>query len=640
MITITYNGKQNDFKKGVTPLEIAKSMGKQIGQNIVAARFNNELIDLKRPLGKNGKIEFVTTDKPEGIEIYWHSTSHLMANAIKNLYPEAKISIGPAIEKGFYYDIDYKEQFTLDDLEKIEEEMKKIAQQDIEIERKILNTKDAIKHFSGLNEDYKVELLEEIEDDNVSLYFQGNFSDLCRGPHLPSTGYIKNFKLTSLAGAYWRGDERNKMLQRIYGISFPQKKELKNYLNFLEEAKKRDHRKLGKELDLFSFHNEAPGFAFWHPKGMVIVREIYKFMRCLYKEWDYQEILTPILMNENLWRQSGHWEKFHEEMYFTQIEDTTYALKPMNCPGSILIYKNDLKSYRDLPLRYPEFGHDHRNERSGNLHGLFRVRAFVQDDAHIYCTPEMIKQEITTLITLTKKVYDVFGFSNYRVELSTRPEKYIGSLRLWNTAEDTLANVLKELEIQYIVNEGDGAFYGPKIDFHVFDSLNRSWQCGTIQLDFAMPERFDLEYTDSDGAKKRPVMLHRTILGSVERFIGILIEHYAGDLPFWIAPMQVVVIPISEKHHDYAKKVRQLLYDDDFRVDIDDRSEKVGYKIREAELKKIPYMCIVGDKEIATNQVSLRKRKKGDIGSKPLEDITGFFNEERGNVFLEIKRGE
>jgi len=639
-ITLNINGKSQIYKGGITPLDIAVSTGRAKNKKLVAAKYNGELIDLSSPLHEDGNLEYVTTDVPEGMEVYWHSTSHLMANAIKNLYPDAKISIGPAIEKGFYYDIDYKEQYTPDDLVKIEEEMQNIAQQNLPIERKILNRKDAIKHFSDLKEDYKTELLEEIEDKEVSVYFQGNFSDLCRGPHLPSTGYIKNFKLMSLAGAYWRGDERNKMLQRIYGISFPEKKELKSHLHFLEEAKKRDHRRLGKELDLFSFHKEAPGFAFWHPKGMVIVREIYNFLRYLYKEWGYREILTPVLMNEELWRQSGHWEKFKEEMYFTNIDDVTYALKPMNCPGSILIYKNSLRSYRDLPIRYPEFGHDHRNEKSGHLHGLIRVRGFIQDDAHIYCTPGQIKEEITTLINLTNKIYRLFGFTNFKVELSTRPEKYIGSLEIWDSAEQTLADVLEELDLSYKLNEGDGAFYGPKIDFHIFDCLNRSWQCGTIQLDFAMPDRFELEYMDSDGSKKRPVMLHRTFLGSIERFIGILIEHYGGDLPFWIAPVQILVVPISEKHHEYAKKVNDFLFDNDFRVDVDYRSEKVGYKIREAELKKIPFMCIVGDKEISANQISLRKRKKGDIGSKNFEELISFLNSEKGNIFQELKKGE
>ena len=640
-IKISVNkGKEEQFKSGITAGEVAELHAKPILHKIVAARFNEEPVDLYKPLEENGTLEFITNDTPEGLEVYWHSTSHLMANAVKNLFPEAKIAIGPAIEKGFYYDIDYKESFTPDDLEKIEKEMKKIADENLKLERRILSREEAIKHFSGLHEDYKVELLNEMEDDTVSLYFQGNFSDLCRGPHLVSTGKIKYYKLTSLAGAYWRGDERNKMLQRIYGISFPVRKDLKEHLRLLEEAKKRDHRKLGKELDLFSFHNEAPGFAFWHPKGMIIVKHIYKFMRYVYKEWGYKEILTPVLMNEQLWRQSGHWEKFKEEMYFTKIEDVTYALKPMNCLGSILIYKNELRSYRDLPIRFPEFGHDHRNERSGALHGLFRVRAFIQDDAHIYCTPEQIKDEIAVMVKLVHKIYSVFGFDKYKVELSTRPENYIGSPELWNLAEETLGNVLKELDIEYKINEGDGAFYGPKIDFHIFDCLDRGWQCGTIQLDFAMPERFDLEYTDSDGQRKRPVMLHRTFLGSVERFIGILIEHYAGDLPFWITPVQVKVIPISEKHHEYAQKIAKIIDDNEFRVEIDDRSEKVGYKIRESELQKIPYMCIVGDKEITTNSVSLRKRKKGDLGSKTLDELITFFHDEMGDVYKELKKGE
>ncbi|RKY87607.1 threonine--tRNA ligase [candidate division KSB1 bacterium] len=633
-----FEGKK--FKAGVSPLDVANSVEKSAVKKSVAAKFNDKMIDLTEPLYEDGKLELVTYDTPEGMEVYWHSTSHLMANAIKNLFPEAKIAIGPPIEKGFYYDIDYKDSFTPEDLKKIEEEMDKIAKQDIKIERKILNKEEAIKHFRKLNEDYKVELLGEIEDNEVSLYFQGNFSDLCRGPHLPSTGYIKNFKLISLAGAYWKGDEKNKMLQRIYGISFPEKEKLENYLNFLKEAKKRDHRKLGKELDLFSFHNEAPGFVFWHPKGMIIVNEIYNFLRKVYREWGYKEILTPVLMNEQLWRQSGHWDKFKEEMYFTKIENINYALKPMNCPGSILIYKNRLRSYRDLPIRYPEFGHDHRNEKSGVLHGLFRVRAFIQDDAHIYCTPAQIKEEIFTLIDLTTKIYKIFGFDNYKVELSTRPEKYIGSIDMWNFAEKILSEVLEEQGIPHKINPGDGAFYGPKIDFHIFDCLMRGWQCGTIQLDFAMPERFNLEYTDKDGAKKKPVMIHRTFLGSIERFIGILIEHYAGDIPFWLTPVQVMIIPVSEKYHNYALKVYKLLINNNFRTEIDLRNEKVGYKIRESEMQKVPFMCIVGEKEITTNTVSLRKRKSGDIGKKSLNELIQFFEQEKGDVFSLIKKGE
>ncbi len=548
-----------------------------------------------------------------------HSAAHVMAQAVTELYPDAKPGIGPAIEDGYYYDFDRKEAFTPDDLEKIEERMKQIVKANLPIIRREVTREEAEKIFA--DQPYKLELISELEDEVITVYEQGGFVDLCRGPHVNYTSKIKAFKLLSVAGAYWRGSEKNAMLQRIYGTAFPNKLELEEYLVRVEEAKKRDHRKLGKELDLFSFHEEGPGFPFWHPKGTIVYNSIVDHWRKVHTERGYQEIKTPMILNEDLWHRSGHWDTYRENMYFVAIDEQTYSVKPMNCPGGILVYKDTLHSYRELPLKYCELGHVHRHEKSGVLHGLFRVRAFTQDDAHVYCTPEQIQEEIIKVIDLVTAIYSKYGFTEYRIELSTRPEKAIGSDEMWETAESALHAALKVKEIEYAVNPGDGAFYGPKIDFHVKDTVGRSWQLGTIQLDFSMPERFEMEYIGEDGKAHRPVMIHRAILGSLERFIGILIENYAGAFPLWMAPEQIRVLPITDRHAEYAKKVGAKLKSQGLRVEVDTRNEKTGYKIREAQMQKIPYMLIVGDREEEAGAVSVRHREEGDLGSVSLDDF-------------------
>ncbi|MGC8778715.1 MAG: threonine--tRNA ligase, partial [Candidatus Caldatribacteriaceae bacterium] len=550
----------------------------------------------------------------KGKEIYWHSTSHIMAQAVKRLFPGAKLAIGPAIEEGFYYDFDLPEPLSEGDLEKIEEEMWRIIREDIPFERLEVSKEEAENIFAERGETYKLEILQEIEDDLVSLYRQGDFIDLCRGPHLPSTGYVKAFKLLSVSGAYWRGKESNPMLQRIYGISFDSAEKLREYLDRIEEAKKRDHRKLGKELDLFSLHEEGPGFPFFHPKGMVVINTLLELWRKEHIKRGYQEIRTPIMLEKSLWERSGHWEHYRENMYFTQIDEREFAIKPMNCPGGILVFQSRLRSYRELPLRMAELGLVHRHELSGVLHGLMRVRCFTQDDAHIYMEPKHIKSEIIGVIELASFFYRLFDFE-YEIELSTRPEKSLGSDEMWETATAALREALEEINFPYRVNEGEGAFYGPKIDFHLRDCLGRRWQCGTIQLDFAMPEKFDLSYIGEDGAKHRPVMLHRTVLGSIERFLGILIEHFAGVLPLWLAPVQVAVLPVAERHIVYAREVSAALSREDIRVECNEEQATLGAKIRKAELEKIPYLLIVGDREANQNTVSVRKRREGDLGS-------------------------
>ncbi|MFC1726465.1 threonine--tRNA ligase, partial [candidate division KSB1 bacterium] len=554
-IVLTFpDGKKSNHPYNITPAEILQQIGPPLSKKSVAAKFNNTLIDLSTPVAENGNIEFVNLDSDEGKEIYRHSTSHLMVHAVKKLFPNAKIAIGPSIKDGFYYDIDLDTSFTIEDLGDIENEMQKIGAEDLKIERKELKREEAIKFFSSQGEDYKVELIKDLDGD-VSVYSQGDFTDLCRGPHLPSTGLIKNFKLLSIAGAYWRGDERNKMLQRIYGTAFPKKSELEDHFKYLDEVKKRDHRKLGKQLDLFSFHEEGPGFAFWHSKGLVIYDEMINYLRSVLKREAYQEVKTPIILGEELWHRSGHWDNYKNNMYFTNIEDKHYAVKPMNCPGGLLIFNEKRYSYKDFPLRVSELGLVHRYEKSGVLHGLFRVRQFIQDDAHIFCLPNQVEDEVINLIDLVTEIYSTFGFKDYKIELSTRPQKSIGSKEMWEIAEKHLENSLLKKKIDYQVNKGEGAFYGPKIDFHIQDSVGREWQCGTIQVDFSMPERFELEYINEDGKKDRPVMLHRAIYGSLERFIGIIIEEFAGDFPVWLAPVQVKIIPISEKFHGYADKI-------------------------------------------------------------------------------------
>ncbi|KUJ91008.1 MAG: threonyl-tRNA synthetase [Thermoanaerobacter thermocopriae] len=621
MIIILKDGTQREFEKGMTVYEIAKSISERLAKEAVGGKFNGKVVELNTKIEEDGKLEILTFDDEEGKKIYWHTSSHILAQAVKRLFKDVKLAIGPAIDNGFYYDFDTDRPFTTEDFEAIEQEMNKIIKEDYKLERFVLPKDEAIKLMEEKGEPYKVELIEEIpEGEEISFYKQGEFTDLCAGPHLMSTGMVKTVKLLSVAGAYWKGDEKNKMLQRIYGISFPKKSMLDEYLHMLEEAKKRDHRKLGKELDLFSIHPEGPGFPFFHPKGMIIRNILEDFWRKEHIKHGYQEIKTPIILNEELWRRSGHWDHYKENMYFTEIDGETYAIKPMNCPGAMLVYKSTMHSYRDLPLRLCELGLVHRHELSGVLHGLMRVRSFTQDDAHLFMTPEQVEDEILGVINLVDYFYKIFGFE-YFVELSTRPENSMGSDEDWELATNALISALNRVNLPYKVNEGDGAFYGPKIDFHLKDSIGRTWQCGTIQLDFQMPERFELEYIGPDGEKHRPIMLHRVIYGSIERFIGILTEHFAGAFPTWLAPVQVRVLPISDKHYAYAQNVYGRLLENDIRAELDDRNEKIGYKIREAQLQKIPYMLIVGDKEVEQGTVSLRSRKEGDLGAISLNEF-------------------
>lgn len=569
-----------------------------------------------------------TFENPEYRKTYRHTVSHILAQAVKRLYPEVTLAIGPAIDTGFYYDFDSPIPFSSEILEQLEAEMRKICKEKLKLERFELPRSEAIQFMEKRGEPYKVELIRDLPQDAViSFYSQGEFTDLCAGPHLDSTGRVKGngIRLTSCTGAYWRGDSSKKMLQRIYGTAFPKKEELDAYLAMVEEAKKRDHRKLGRELDLFALFDEGPGFPFFFPKGMVLRNELEAFWRAEHKKWGYEEIRTPLILNEELWHRSGHWDHYKENMYFTKIDGDDYAIKPMNCPGGMLAYKRRMWSYKDLPMRVAEMGVVHRHELSGALHGLMRVRCFTQDDAHLYMTPEQIPSEILGVIDLIDSMYQVFGFQ-YRVELSTRPEDFMGEIETWNMAEHELEQALITRKIPYTINPGDGAFYGPKIDFHLVDSIGRTWQCGTLQLDFQMPERFELEYTGSDGEKHRPVMIHRTVYGSIERFIGILIEHYAGAFPVWLAPVQVKVLPITNRAHEYAEKVAKELTDCGFRVETDLRSEKIGYKIREAQMEKIPYMLVVGDKEAESGQLAVRSRSGGDLGAMSCGDFTAMLS--------------
>ncbi|AIS52756.1 threonine--tRNA ligase ThrS [Thermoanaerobacter kivui] len=621
MLITLKDGTQKEFESGMTVYEIAKSISERLAKEAVGGKFNGKVVELTTKIEEDGKLEILTFDDEDGKKIYWHTSSHILAQAVKRLFKDVKLAIGPAIDNGFYYDFDTERPFTTEDFEAIEQEMNRIIKEDYKLERFVLPKDEAIELMKEKYEPYKVELIEEIpEGEEISFYKQGEFTDLCAGPHLMSTGMVKTVKLLSVAGAYWKGDEKNKMLQRIYGISFPKKSMLDQYLHMLEEAKKRDHRKLGKELDLFSIHPEGPGFPFFHPKGMIIRNILEDFWRKEHIKHGYQEIKTPIILNEELWRRSGHWDHYKENMYFTEIDGETYAIKPMNCPGAMLVYKSTMHSYRDLPLRLCELGLVHRHELSGVLHGLMRVRSFTQDDAHLFMTPEQVEDEILGVINLVDYFYKIFGFE-YFVELSTRPENSMGSDEDWELATNALISALNRVNLPYKVNEGDGAFYGPKIDFHLKDSIGRTWQCGTIQLDFQMPERFELEYIGPDGEKHRPIMLHRVIYGSIERFIGILTEHFAGAFPTWLAPVQVRVLPISDKHYAYAQNVYGRLLENDIRAELDDRNEKIGYKIREAQLQKIPYMLIVGDKEVEQGTVSLRSRKEGDLGDISLNEF-------------------
>ena len=608
------DGSVIEVERGTSIIDVAKKISEGLARNATCGEVNGEVKDLRFELEDDCDLVIHTFDSDlEGKKAYWHTSSHIMAQAVKRLFPNVKFAIGPAINEGFYYDFDVEQPFTDEDKAKIEEEMKKIIKEDVKIERFSLSKKDALDLME--DQPYKKELIEELpEGEEISFYKQGDFTDLCAGPHLESTGKVKSIKILSSSGAYWRGDEKNKMLQRIYAISFPKASQLEEYLHLLEEAKKRDHKKLGKELELFMIAPEGPGFPFFLPKGMVLRNVLEDFWRKIHIENGYQEIKTPMILNEELWHRSGHWDHYKENMYTTKIDDVDFGVKPMNCPGGMLVYKNTVHSYRELPIRAGELGLVHRHEKSGELNGLFRVRCFTQDDAHIFCMPSQIESEIAGVIKLVNEIYSIFGFE-YKVELSTRPDNSMGSDEQWELAENALKKVLKDLNIDYELNEGDGAFYGPKIDFHIKDCLGRSWQCGTVQLDFQMPERFDLTYIGEDGEKHRPVMLHRVIFGSIERFIGILIEHYAGAFPVWLSPVQVKILPISEKQHDYAKKVEEEMKAKGIRVKLDDKSEKIGYKIREAQLEKVPYMVIVGQKEEEENILSVRSRKDGDIGS-------------------------
>ncbi len=624
------DGSVKEVQKGISVLDLAKEISEGLARNATCAKVNGEVRDLRYKLEDDAEVEILTFENSEdGKKAYWHTTSHIMAQAIKRIYGnDIKLTIGPAIDKGFYYDFDVKNNISSDDFEKIEAEMKKIIKEDLPIERFTLSRDEAIKFMKEQGEDYKVELIEELpEGEEISFYKQGDFTDLCAGPHLMSTGKVKAVKILSSSGAYWRGDEHNKMLQRFYGISFPKASQLDEYLNMLEEAKKRDHKKLGKELELFMIAPEGPGFPFFLPKGMVLRNVLEDFWRDIHRKNGYVEIKTPMILNEELWHRSGHWDHYKENMYTTKIDDVDYGIKPMNCPGGMIVYKSKMHSYKDLPIRAGELGLVHRHEKSGELNGLFRVRCFTQDDAHIFCLPEQIESEIAGIMKLVDEVYSIFGFE-YTVELSTRPDDSMGSDEQWEMAESALKKVLKDMDMPYELNEGDGAFYGPKIDFHIKDSLGREWQCGTIQLDFQMPERFDLTYIGEDGEKHRPVMLHRVIFGSIERFIGVLIENYAGAFPTWLAPVQVKLLPIADAHNDYANEVKAKLEDVGIRVEVDDRNEKIGYKIREAQLQKIPYMLVLGDKEKEAGTVGVRSRKDGDIGAMDVDEFIAKVVEE------------
>ena len=622
------DGVVKEYNAGTTVMEIAKDISEGLARNACCGIVNGEVEDLRFPVNKDSTVEICTFDTPEGKRAFRHTASHVMAQAIKRLYPDTKLAIGPSIDDGFYYDFDREKAFTQEELNEIEKEMKKIVKEDIALESFELPRAEAIKFMEEKGEPYKVELIQDLPEESViSFYKQGDFTDLCAGPHLMSTKPIKAFKLMSVAGAYWRGNEKNKMLSRIYGTAYTKASDLEAYLNMLEEAKKRDHRKLGKELKLFALLDEGPGFPFFLPNGMIIKNTIIDYWREIHKKAGYVEVSTPIILSRQLWENSGHWDHYKDNMYTTVIDEQDFAVKPMNCPGGMLIYKQEMHSYRDLPLRVGELGLVHRHEKSGALHGLMRVRCFTQDDAHIFMTEEQIKDEIKGVVNLIDSVYKLFGFK-YHVELSTRPEDSMGSDEAWEKATDGLRGALEEMGIDYVLNEGDGAFYGPKIDFHLEDSIGRTWQCGTIQLDMQMPERFDLEYIDKDGSKKRPVMIHRVCFGSIERFIGILIEHFAGMFPTWLAPVQVKVLPISEKFVDYAGKVKGQLEAANIRVELDNRDEKIGYKIREARNERVPYMLVVGEKDMEAGKVSLRSRANGEEGQFDLTDVIDRISKE------------
>ena len=633
------DGSSKEYAQSMSVIDITKDISEGLARVATAGEVDGEVVDLRTVIDKDCELNILTFNDEKGKGAFRHTTSHIMAQAIKRLYPDTKLAIGPSIEDGFYYDIDRETPLVAEDLEKIEAEMKKIVKEDLPIKQYTMPRSEAIAYFKEKDEPYKVELIEDLPEDAViSFYSQGEFTDLCAGPHLMSTKPVKAFKLTSLAGAYWRGSEKNKMLQRVYGTSYPKKAELEEYLHMMEEAKKRDHRKLGKELGLFMMREEGPGFPFFLPKGMELKNQLLDYWREIHKKAGYVEISTPIMLSRHLWETSGHWDHYKDNMYTTVIDDEDFAIKPMNCPGGILVYESEPRSYRDLPLRMGELGLVHRHEKSGQLHGLMRVRCFTQDDAHIFMTPEQVRDEIKGVVKLINEVYSLFGFK-YHVELSTRPEDSMGSDEDWDMATKALRGALDDLGLPYVVNEGDGAFYGPKIDFHLEDSIGRTWQCGTIQLDFQLPLRFNLEYTGADGEKHRPIMIHRVIFGSIERFIGILIEHFAGAFPTWLAPVQVKVLPISDKYMDYAQKVLDELNNSGVRAEIDTRAEKIGYKIREAQMKKIPYMLVVGAKEEEDGLVSVRSRFEGDEGQKTLADFLAAIKMEiQAKTAREVKK--
>lgn len=634
MITIRLkDGKEKEFESAVSLADAAKAISNSLGKNALVAKVNGELTDLRDPIVDGAEVEFFTKEDPEGLFTLRHTASHVMAQAIQNLFPGVKFAIGPAIDDGFYYDLDSDHVFSQEDFAAIEKEMSKIAKENIPLVKKVLPRDEALQYFKDKGQDYKVMLIEDLpEEETISLYEQGDFTDLCAGPHLKSTGKVKTFKLMTVAGAYWRGDSKNKMLQRIYATAFFSKEDLDHYLFVRAEAEKRDHRKLGKQLDLFSFHEEGPGFPFFHPKGMILRNKLMDYERELFKEFGYVEIMTPVILSKKLWLQSGHWDHYKENMYFTQIDDEDYAIKPMNCPGGILFFKTQQRSYRDLPMRVGEFGLVHRHELKGALHGLFRVRCFTQDDAHIFMTQEQMKDEVIKCMAMYQKMYGVFGLE-YHVELSTRPENSMGSDELWEISTNALREAIETAGVPYQINEGDGAFYGPKLDFHVQDSLGRTWQCGTIQMDMQLPERFDVNYIGEDGEKHRAVMLHRAGYGSLERFIGILIEHYAGAFPTWIAPVQAKIIPVTDKNLEYAKSVAAAMSESDIRVEVEEANETLGYKIRKAQMEKVPYMIIVGDQEMKGHTISVRSRKNGDLGSQSLPMFVA-------NLIREIKERE
>lgn len=624
---ILKDGSKKVFADGISLAEAVKQLSNSLAKKVLVAKVNGEVTDLREPITDGSTVEFLTFDDQAGKDTLRHTASHVMAQAIQHLFPGVKFAIGPSIENGFYYDLDTEHRFTQEDFPAIEAEMARIVKENLPLTKEVVSREDALKLFKEAGQDYKVELIQDLpEDAEISLYRQGDFVDLCAGPHTASTGAVKAFKLQTVAGAYWRGDEHNKMLQRIYGTAFEKKSDLDDYLHMLEEAEKRDHRKLGKQLDLFSFHEEGPGFPFFHAKGMVLRKTLLKLWYELHDEAEYDEISTPTILSRHLWEQSGHWDHYRENMYFTTIDDEPYAIKPMNCPGGILVYKSNVHSYRDFPMRMAELGLVHRHELHGALHGLFRVRCFTQDDAHIFMLPSQMKQEISGVMDLIDKAYKIFGL-DYHVELSTRPEDSMGSDEIWDLATKTLREVIEEKGVPFQINEGDGAFYGPKLDFHVKDSIGRTWQCGTIQLDMLMPERFDMTYIGEDGQKHRPVMVHRTVFGSVERFLGILIENYNGAFPVWLAPVQVKFLPISDKHLAYAKELRKKFKKMGIRVEVDESNEKIGYKIRKAQMEKVPYMAVIGDKEMENNTLSIRDRAKGDIGAQPVDDFIAHVQE-------------